>query len=57
MQASARWIAEAVSGRLVGRDERVTGPVVTDSRQASAGSLYVARRGRTPTGMRSCPER
>ena len=34
MQASAQWIAEAVSGRLVGPDVLVTGPVVTDSREA-----------------------
>ena len=55
MQASARWIAEAVSGCLVGRDERVTGPVVTDSRQASAGSLYVARRGENADGHAFVP--
>lgn len=50
MQASARWIAEAVSGRLVGNDVPVTGPVVTDSREAQAGSLYVARRGEAADG-------
>ena len=50
MQASAQWIAEAVSGRLVGNDVPVTGPVVTDSREAQAGSLYVARRGENADG-------
>ena len=50
MQASAQWIAEAVSGRLVGNDVPVTGPVVTDSREAQAGSLYVARRGESADG-------
>ena len=50
MQASAQWIAEAVSGRLMGNDVPVTGPVVTDSREAQAGSLYVARRGESADG-------
>ena len=50
MQTSAQWIAEAVSGRLVGNDVPVTGPVVTDSREAQAGSLYVARRGESADG-------
>ena len=50
MQASAQWIAVAVSGRLVGNDVPVTGPVVTDSREAQAGSLYVARRGESTDG-------
>ena len=50
MQASAQWIAEAVSGRLVGNDVPITGPVVTDSREAQAGSLYVARRGESADG-------
>ena len=50
MQASAQWIAEAVSGRLVGNDVPVTGPVVADSREAQAGSLYVARRGESADG-------
>ena len=50
MQASAQWIAEAVSGRLVGNDVPVTGSVVTDSREAQAGSLYVARRGESADG-------
>ena len=50
MQASAQWIAEAVSGRLVGPDLLVTGPVVTDSCEAAEGSLYVARRGEAADG-------
>lgn len=50
MQASAQWIAEAVSGRLVGNDVPITGPVVTDSREAQVGSLYVARRGESADG-------
>ena len=50
MQTSAQWIADAVSGRLVGADVTVTGPVVTDSREAQAGSLYVARRGESADG-------
>ena len=50
MQASAQWIAEAVSGRLVGNDVPITGPVVTDSREAQAGSLYVARLGESADG-------
>ena len=39
-----------MSGRLVGNDVPVTGPVVTDSREAQAGSLYVARRGESADG-------
>ncbi len=50
MWTSAQWIAEAVSGRLVGSDVSVTGSVVTDSREAQAGSLYVARRGESADG-------
>ena len=50
MQTSAQWIAEAVSGRLVGPDVLVTGPVVTDSREAAEGSLYIARRGEAADG-------
>ena len=50
MRTSAQWIAEAVSGRLVGNDVGVTGSVVTDSREAQAGSLYVARRGESADG-------
>ena len=50
MRTSAQWIAEAVSGRLVGNDVGVTGSAVTDSREAQAGSLYVARRGESADG-------
>ena len=50
MRTSAQWIAEAVSGRLVGSDVSVTGSVVTDSREAQVGSLYVARRGESADG-------
>lgn len=44
------WIAGAVAGRTVGTDTTVTGPVVTDSREAAPGSLYVARRGESADG-------
>lgn len=50
MDRQASWIARAVSGRLVGADVTVAGPVVTDSREAAPGSLYVARRGETTDG-------
>ncbi len=50
MERSAQWIADAVGGRLVGPDVAVTGPIVTDSREAGAGSLYIARRGETSDG-------
>ena len=55
MRTSAQWIAEAVSGRLVGNDVGVTGSVVTDSREAQAGSLYVARRGESAASDSSAP--
>ena len=55
MRTSAQWIAEAVSGRLVGSDVSVTGSVVTDSREAQAGSLYVARRGESADGHAFVP--
>lgn len=50
MDRHASWVARAVSGRLVGPDVEVTGPVVTDSREVLPGSLYVARRGETTDG-------
>lgn len=56
MDRQASWIARAVSGRLVGPDVTVTGPVVTDSREARPGSLYVARRGETADGHRFVPD-
>lgn len=43
-------VAEAVGGRLVGDDVAVTGAVVTDSREAGEGALYVARVGETTDG-------
>lgn len=52
MDRQASWIARAVSGRMVGPDVAVRGPVVTDSREAVSGSLYVARRGETTDGHR-----
>ena len=39
MRLSLSQIAAAVGGRLIGPDVSVTGPVVTDSRQAAEGSL------------------
>ncbi|MGO3797024.1 MAG: UDP-N-acetylmuramoyl-tripeptide--D-alanyl-D-alanine ligase, partial [Pauljensenia sp.] len=50
MDRDASWVAGAVSGRLVGPDVTITGPVVTDSREALPGSLYVARRGESTDG-------
>jgi UDP-N-acetylmuramoyl-tripeptide--D-alanyl-D-alanine ligase len=50
MDRRASWIATAVGGRLLGDDVTVGGPVVTDSREASPGSLYVARRGERADG-------
>ena len=43
-------IAEACGGTLHGRNVTVTGGVVTDSREADAGSLYVARVGERADG-------
>ncbi|MBO1766950.1 UDP-N-acetylmuramoyl-tripeptide--D-alanyl-D-alanine ligase [Allobranchiibius sp. GilTou38] len=43
-------IARVVGGSLVGHDVLVDGPVVTDSREAQAGSLYVARVGEHADG-------
>ena len=45
MRLSLSQIAAAVGGRLIGPDAPVTGPVVTDSRQAAEGSLFVAVHG------------
>lgn len=49
-------IADAVNGQLVGTDEPVTGPVVTDSREARQGSLFVARRGEHSDGHAFLPQ-
>ncbi|MEO8850089.1 MAG: UDP-N-acetylmuramoyl-tripeptide--D-alanyl-D-alanine ligase, partial [Allobranchiibius sp.] len=43
-------ICAIVSGTLHGPDALITGPVVTDSREARAGSLYVARVGEHADG-------
>lgn len=50
MQRSTQWIARAVGGTIHGPDVEVTAPIVTDSREAAAGGLYVARRGETSDG-------
>ena len=50
MRASLSQIAAAVGGRLIGPDVSVTGPVVTDSRQAAEGSLFVAVHGERTDG-------
>ncbi|MDY5505398.1 MAG: Mur ligase domain-containing protein, partial [Schaalia hyovaginalis] len=50
MERSAQWIAASTGGRLLGADARVTGPFVTDSREAGPGSCYFARRGETSDG-------
>lgn len=50
MNRSLSQIAAAVGGRLIGPDASVTGPVVTDSRLASAGSLFVAVHGERTDG-------
>ena len=47
---SLSQIAAAVGGRLIGPDATVTGPVVTDSRQASPGALFVAVHGERTDG-------
>ena len=50
MRLSSEWIAQAVGGTLHGSPADVTGQVVTDSRLATPGSLYVARRGENSDG-------
>ncbi|QWW18944.1 UDP-N-acetylmuramoyl-tripeptide--D-alanyl-D-alanine ligase [Schaalia sp. 19OD2882] len=50
MHRRTQWIASAVGGQLHGTDVAVTAPVVTDSREAETGSLYVARRGENADG-------
>lgn len=47
---SLAQITHIVSGTLHGEDALVNGPVVTDSREARAGSLYVARVGEHADG-------
>lgn len=43
-------VAAAVGGRLIGAEATVSGPVVTDSRQAEPGSLFVAVAGERTDG-------
>ncbi|WP_315584680.1 UDP-N-acetylmuramoyl-tripeptide--D-alanyl-D-alanine ligase [Actinomyces viscosus] len=50
MNLSLSQIAAAVGGRLIGPDASVTGPVVTDSRQAAEGALFVAVHGERTDG-------
>ena len=50
MRLSLSQIAAVVGGRLIGPDAPVTGPVVTDSRQAAEGSLFVAVHGERTDG-------
>ncbi|MDC4233078.1 UDP-N-acetylmuramoyl-tripeptide--D-alanyl-D-alanine ligase [Actinomyces sp. B33] len=50
MHRSTEWIARAVRGTHHGEETLVVGPVVTDSREAGPGSLYIARRGETSDG-------
>lgn len=50
MQRSTQWIARAVGGTIHGPDVDVTAPIVTDSREAAPGGLYVARRGENSDG-------
>ena len=50
MRLSLSQIAAAIGGRLIGPDSPVTGPVVTDSRQATEGSLFVAVHGERTDG-------
>ena len=50
MNLSLSQSAAAVGGRLIGPDATVTGPVVTDSRQASPGALFVAVHGERTDG-------
>ena len=50
MRLSLSQIAAAVGGRLIGPDAPVTGPVVTDSRQATEGSLFIAVHGERTDG-------
>lgn len=50
MRRTVEWIATAVNGRLIGSANDEVTAVVTDSREASPGALYVARRGETSDG-------
>ena len=50
MRLSLSQIAAAVGGRLIGPDAPVTGPVVTDSRLATEGALFVTVHGERTDG-------
>ena len=50
MRRPSSWVARVTSGQLLGQDNPITASVVTDSRLAEAGSLYVARRGESADG-------
>ena len=50
IELSLRDIADAVGGRLIGSDLRVTGSVETDSRLVAAGSLFVCKPGEFDDG-------
>ncbi len=50
IQLGLHDIAEAVGGRLIGRELAVTGSVETDSRLVSAGSLFVCKPGEVTDG-------
>lgn len=50
MQWSAQWIADATNGTLIGEPHTRVSSVVTDSREAVAGSMYVARIGENSDG-------
>lgn len=50
MRRTVEWIAAAVNGRLVGSADLEVTAVVTDSREATPGALYVARRGESSDG-------
>lgn len=50
MRRSVDWIATAVDGHLIGSAAVEVNAVVTDSREASPGALYVARRGENSDG-------
>lgn len=57
MRRSLSWIARAISGTIhgenvLGDEVFVDGFVVTDSREATAGSLYFARKGENADGHR-----
>lgn len=50
MLRTAQWIANATGGRLIGNPEQLASHVVTDSREATPGSLYIARVGENSDG-------